>query len=183
MVLHPEFTVNAALKCWASDACAPLTVSEAEVEPVWRQLADRAAALGHILPCTAAAEAAELVLEANGQVIRPVQVAGGRHVFALPPGLDALRLVSRAASPATLRPWLDDRRRLGVKVGRLVLDGRTVAADDVSLTEGWWGVEADGRWTDGRGVLLLPASAMMLEVEVAATLPAYPLESGERLAA
>lgn len=39
MVLHPEFTVNAALKCWAGDACAPLAVSEAEVEPVragWR---------------------------------------------------------------------------------------------------------------------------------------------------
>ena len=184
MVLHPEFTVNAALKCWTSDACAPLTVSETEVEPAWRRLAERSVALGHALPRTETAAAAELVLEAkDGRVIRAAQVNGGRHVFALPAGLDAVRLVSRAASPASLRPWLEDRRRLGVKIGRLVLDGRTVAADDIALAEGWWEVEADGRWTDGRGLLLLPTSGTMLEVQVATTLPAYPVEAAERLAA
>ena len=184
MVLHPEFTVNAALKCWASHACAPLAVSEAEVEPAWRRLAERSVALGHALPRIETAAAAELVLEAkSGRVIRAAQVVGGRHIFALPAGLDAVRLVSRAASPSALRPWLDDRRRLGVKVGRLVLDGMTVAADDATLAEGWWDVEADGRWTDGSGLLLLPASGTMLEVQVATTLPAYPVEVAERLAA
>ena len=183
MVLHPEFTVNAALKCWEDDACAPLTVREAEVEPVWRRLAERALELGHALPCFETDTAAELVLEARGQVIRAVQIVGGRHVFALPAGLDAVRLVSRSASPATLRPWLDDRRRLGVKVSRLVLDGRSVAADDAMLAAGWWEVEADGRWTDGGGLLLLSGSPTMLEVQVATTLPAYPVEAAERLAA
>jgi hypothetical protein len=183
LVLHPEFTVNASLKCWEADSCAPLTVSEAEVEPVWRRLAERAVALGHALPRPETETAAELVLEARGQVIRAAQIVGGRHIFALPAGLDAVRLVSRSASPAVLRPWLDDRRRLGVKVARLVLDGRTVAADDAMLAEGWWEVEADGRWTDGGAVLLLPESPTILEVQVATTLPAYPVEVAERLAA
>jgi hypothetical protein len=175
--------VNAALKCWKDNACAPLTVNEAEVEPVWRRLAERAVALGHALPRPETETAAELVLEARGQVIRAVQVIGGRHIFALPGGLRSVRLVSRSALPSALRPWLDDRRRLGVKVSRLVLDGRTVAADDAMLAEGWWEVEADGRWTNGGGVLLLSDSPTMLEVQVATTLPAYPVESAERLAA
>jgi hypothetical protein len=183
LVLHPEFTVNAALKCWHDDACAPLTVNEAEIEPVWRRLAERAAALGHALPQPETKAAAELVLEARGQVIRAAQIVDGRHIFALPAGLDSVRLISRSASPATLRPWLADRRRLGVKVSRLVLDGRTVAADDAMLAEGWWEVEADGRWTDGGGVLLLSEAPTMLEVQVATTLPAYPVEAAERLAA
>ena len=42
LVLHPEFHVNAGLRCWDTDACAPLTVSADAVEPVWRDLADRA---------------------------------------------------------------------------------------------------------------------------------------------
>jgi hypothetical protein len=183
MVLHPEFTVNASLKCWQDDSCAPLTVNEAEVEPVWRRLAQRAVALGHALPRPETETAAEFVLEARGQLIRAVQVVSGRHIFALPAGLQSVRLVSRSASPSSLRPWLEDRRRLGVKVGRLVLDGRTVATDDAMLAEGWWEVEADGRWTDGGGVLLLSDSPTMLEVQVATTLPAYPMETTERLAA
>ena len=183
MVLHPEFTVNVALKCWTGEACAPLTVSEAEVKPVWRRLAERAVASGHVLPRAEPARTAELVVEANGTTIHPVQIMDGRYVFALPPGVDAVRLISRAASPAALRPWLDDRRTLGVKVSRVVLDGRTVAADDAALAEGWWAAEADGRWTDGAGLLRLSGPATLLEVQVAATLPAYPIEATRPLAA
>ncbi|MGH9206208.1 MAG: Hint domain-containing protein, partial [Acidimicrobiales bacterium] len=50
LVLHPEFHVNAGLKCWAEDACAPLAVSPAAVEPVWRRVAERAERLGHAPP-------------------------------------------------------------------------------------------------------------------------------------
>ena len=32
LVLHPEFHVNAGLKCWEADACAPLGVSPTAVE-------------------------------------------------------------------------------------------------------------------------------------------------------
>ena len=42
MVLHPEFSVNACLKTWQEDACAPLAVVDAVVEPVWQRLAARA---------------------------------------------------------------------------------------------------------------------------------------------
>ena len=33
LVLHPESTVNAGLKCWERDACAPLAVSQPAVGP------------------------------------------------------------------------------------------------------------------------------------------------------
>ena len=46
LVLHPEFHVNAGLRCWETDACAPLAVSAEAVEPVWRKLASRAEDFG-----------------------------------------------------------------------------------------------------------------------------------------
>ncbi len=183
MMLHPEFTVNAALKCWESDSCAPLVVDEAAVEPIWRRLADRGIGKGYSLPRIETACSADLMLEANGHRFRPVHVIDGRHIFALPRAVIAVRLISRAASPSALRPWLDDRRQLGVMVDRVVVDGQTVAMDDARLADGWWHLEAQGRWTNGDALLLLPELATLLEVRVAATLPAYPVETTTRVAA
>jgi hypothetical protein len=71
-----------------------------------------------------------------------------RVIFVLPRGAPEVRLVSRAQSPTELRPWLDDRRRLGVRAKRIVLRGaddlREVAVDHPDLTCGRWAVERDG---------------------------------------
>ncbi len=85
---------------------------------------------------------------------------------------------SRTARACDTQPWLDDRRRLGVAVGRmLVRNGAEVteiAADDPDLAEGWWGAESDGRriwrWTAGDAHIALPFGANMLEVHVVGTM-------------
>ena len=85
-----------------------------------------------------------------------------------------MRLVSRAQSPTEARPWLEDRRRLGVRVKRIVLRGasdlREVPVDHPDLTRGWWAVERDGqimsRWTDGDAVLPLPEISGNVTLEV-----------------
>ena len=99
LVLHPEFQVNAGLKRWATDACAPLTVSPAAVEPVWRRLAARAELLGHAAPDHVLTQDPALRLVAQGRTIAPLAIRGSRHVFALPPGAATVRLTSRAAVP------------------------------------------------------------------------------------
>ena len=91
-----------------------------------------------------------------------------------------MRLVSRAQSPTEARPWLEDRRRLGVRVKRIVLRSaeelREVPVDHPDLTRGWWAVERDGqimsRWTDGEAVLPLPAMSgnVMLEIHLAGSM-------------
>jgi hypothetical protein len=92
---------------------------------------------------------------------------------------------------------LEDRRRLGVRVKRIVLRGadevREVPVDHPDLANGWWAVERDGqalsRWTDGQAVLPLPAMRgdAMLEVHLAGTMT-YVVDAAseggtERLAA
>ena len=101
-------------------------------------------------------------------------------IFTLPRGAREVRLVSRAGSPTEARPWLEDRRRLGVRVARLVLRGaddlREIPVDHPDLTIGWWAVERDGqiisRWTNGEAVLPLPAMRgdAMLEIHLAGTM-------------
>jgi hypothetical protein len=82
--------------------------------------------------------------------------------------------------PTEARPWLEDRRRLGVRVKRIVLRGaddlREIPVDHPDLTRGWWGVERNGqimsRWTDGEAVLPLPAMRgnVMLEIHLAGSM-------------
>jgi hypothetical protein len=108
-----------------------------------------------------------------------------------------VRLVSHAQSPTEARPWLEDRRRLGVRVKRIVLrsaeEMREVPVDHPDITRGWWAVERDGqmmsRWTDGEAVLPLPAMSgtVMLELHLAGTMiyavNAAPEDGTERRAA
>ena len=91
----------------------------------------------------------------------------------LPRDTREVRLVSHAQSPTEARPWLDDRRRLGVRVKRIVLRGAQDARDPVDhpdLSRGWWAVERDGlmmsRWTDGEAVLPVPAMRGHVVLEI-----------------
>jgi hypothetical protein len=114
----------------------------------------------------------ELCLVADGRRIEPMEVEDGRYIFAVP-ACDRLSLVSRAGRPADLCAWLDDRRRLGVQVRRLIFrQGRTsmdIPMDHPMLAEGWWAVEHDGhapyRWTNGNAVLM-PVRFGMVEVQL-----------------
>ena len=191
MMLHPDFaTVNAGLKSWERDACAPLAVRPDQVEPLWKRLARRAQALGCPVPETSVATDPRLRLEAGGRELRPLPSRNGWQVFVLPPGSGAVRLVSRAVVPSDVRPWLEDRRRLGVAVGciraRVGAGLAEIPLDHPSLRAGWHGVEREGerlwRWTDGDARLSIPAGATMLEIQLAASAE-YPVEVSVGVAA
>jgi hypothetical protein len=110
----------------------------------------------------------------------------GLYIFALPKGATEARLVSRAAAPTDVRPWLEDRRRLGLYVERIVLRGadevREVPVDHPSLSRGWWAVERSGtalrRWTDGNAVVPLPQmdGPIMLEIRAGSAGLSYPVQ-------
>jgi hypothetical protein len=108
---------------------------------------------------------------------KPIYGDSDLVIFNLPRNASEVRLLSRAQSPAEARPWLDDRRTLGVSVKRIVLRGmddlREIPMDHPGLTEGWWDIERDGqmmrRWTNGDAVVPLPkmAGPVMLELHLA----------------
>jgi hypothetical protein len=116
----------------------------------------------------------DLCIVAGGRTLHPILVADDVYQFLLPSGATNVRLTSRAAAPTDARPWLEDRRRLGVYVERIVLrcDGevRNVPVDDPALAEGWWATEGTSltprRWTNGDSLLPLPImdGPMMLEI-------------------
>ena len=180
LVLHPDLTDEADYPTREAGSCAPFVSDEANVRPAWQRLADRAAAIGQPVPQRATATYADLRLLADRRPVKPVISDSDRVVFVLPRGTGEVRLVSRAQSPTEARPWLEDRRRLGVRVKRIVLRGadelREIPVDHPDLTQGWWAVEHDrqmmSRWTDGEAVLSLPAMSgtVMLEIHLAGTM-------------
>lgn len=147
-------------------SCAPVATDAARVEPIWRRIARAAAEPGQAVPTTADPD---LRLLHRGRMLRPILVAGARHVFVVSGGGGTARLVSRASRPSDLRPWLDDRRRLGVCVSRIVRNGEepmTLALDHPGLRVGWWddGSVEVGRWTDGNAELPVPPETNLIEV-------------------
>jgi hypothetical protein len=181
-VLHPGMMKDRAVSACA--AGVPFVVDEPTVRPIWLRLADRAAALGYRTAPVVATSDPDLRMLVNGLTVNPVQETDGRYVFIVPDRANEVRLVSRAVSPSDSAPWLDDRRALGVSVGRLVLRSaagvQDIPVDHPGLADGWWSTERSGstmrRWTNGNALLRLPAThgPVMLEVHSAGTL-SYPL--------
>ena len=180
LMLHPDLTDEADYPTREAGSCAPFAWDEASVQPVWQRLADRAAAIGWPVSQRVTTTDADLRVLADRRPVKPVSSDSDRVIFVLPRNAREVRLVSRAQSPTEARPWLEDRRRLGVRMKRIVLRGadelREVPVDHPDLTRGWWAVERDGpvmsRWTDGEAVLPLPAMSgnVMLEIHLAGTM-------------
>ncbi len=168
------------------DSCAPFVWDEPSVQPVWQRLAERAATLGQPVRTPATTLDPSLCVIANGRTIRPLYVEHERLIFVLPTDATEVRMVSRAALPTEAKPWLEDRRRLGVYVKRIVQRRESevweVPLDHPTLLQGWWAVEHAGsalrRWTNGEAVISLPASdgPTLLEVHLAYASLAYPIE-------
>jgi hypothetical protein len=180
LTLHPDLTDESDYPTREAGSCAPLVWDEAGVRPVWQRLADRAVALGKPMPQHATTTDTGLHLVAKGKTVRPMYCDSDLAIFALPRHASEVRLVSRAQSPTDARPWLEDRRRLGVRVARIVLRGaddlREIPVDHPSLAKGWWAIERDGvamlRWTDGDAVVPLPVMEgdVLLELHLGGTM-------------
>ena len=145
LTLHPELTDESHYPTRGAASCAPFVWDEGNVKPVWQRLADRAAILGQpaVKPKTTLDPG--LRLAAKGRTIRPLYGENGLFIFALPKGATEVHIVSRANSPTDVKPWLEDRRQLGVYVERIRLRGSSqvedIPLDHPALSEGWWGVE------------------------------------------
>jgi hypothetical protein len=83
-----------------------------------------------------------------------------------------------------MRPWVEDRRSLGIMVvQRLTLcrgdDVTPIALDDPSLDHGWWAFEQDvrryARWTNGNAVLPGLVGEPAIPQVTFSRLPAYLL--------
>ena len=148
LVLHPDLTDETDYPTREAGSCAPFVWDEGSVRPVWQRLAERAAALGQPAPQPDTTTDPELRIVAKGRTVRPLYGENGLYIFALPKGATEVRLVSRAGAPTDARPWLEDRRCLGVYVERILLRGasemREVPLDHPALSQGWWAVERDG---------------------------------------
>jgi hypothetical protein len=151
-----------------------LTTAAAEVFPVWRHLARRAGLAGDGAAAPAGADIPPgLALVAGSRRLRPVWVAGSEAAFALPRHARQARLVCPAERPSRHAPWLDDRRRLGIAVSDLWVDGARLALDDPRLEAGWWPMEHAARafrWTNGDASLRLPDDAAVLALRLHAAM-------------
>ena len=155
-------------------SCAPFVWDEANVKPVWDGLVARAASRGRPVLTRRSTTNPDLHLVVHSGKLRPVTAVNNSYRFILPTGLEAVRLVSRAALPTDTRPWLEDRRRLGVLVSSITLHsacGRArqeIPMDHPGLTQGWWQVERDGikllRWTNGDATVPLFGADMEMRI-------------------
>lgn len=98
----------------------------------------------------------------TGALLRRVRTKGNMVSFVLPASVKSVRIVSRHGRPAdTIGPFVDDRRTLGVLVGKVMVhDARNMQEITDHLTtqtlHGWHGVEAAPmRWTNGNASLPL----------------------------
>jgi hypothetical protein len=177
LVLHPDLTDETGYPTREAGSCAPFVSDEGSVRPAWQRLADWAAAIGRPVTQRTTTTDADLRLFGKYRTVKPIYGDGNLVIFNLPRGANEVWLRSRAQSPTEARPWLEDRRTLGVRVKRIVLRGvndlREIPMDHPGLTEGWWAIERDGqmmsRWTNGDAVVPLPkmAGPVMLELHLA----------------
>ncbi|GBQ89947.1 Hint domain-containing protein [Asaia krungthepensis] len=112
-------------------------------------------------------------------ILLPRRILPDRVVFSLPPDTQILKLQSNASRPCDIiGPFVDDRRYLGVLVGKITLFEADKSCDvhthvkDYQST-GWHELEGpDMRWTDGNATLVLTtrrsASFAMLSIEILA---------------
>lgn len=154
------------------------------VEPIWRGLTRREAALGIAVEDPVVTTEATPRLLVKGRTLRPLMVHGDVMTFVVPTGAPSIRLVSRASAPNALRPWEEDSRSLGLSVRRIRVSEtgmvHDVPLDHPGLTVGWWaleGCETDAwRWSIGDSVLPVgTGSARIIEI-TAGCLDAYLLE-------
>ncbi len=173
---------------YAAHGVMPLSLREDTVKPVWEAIAARAEALA---PQAASTSDPALHLLVNGRAVQPAKVEGARYLFPVSGSAASIVIASRHTSPWASKPWIDDRRELGVAVASVTVLSDTGLAE-VALTgeaavAGWYAPERDEagqtwRWTNGAGVLALPSGtgARWVEVTLQGTLD-YPAADNDVL--
>ncbi len=191
VALYPDFGVTQRLVAREKGGCAPLATALEEVRPLWQRLATRAESLGYSprVPPPLTTRTCMSMLVAGMSARSRWSATATYSCF--PAGTRTIQLVSRAWVPSDLTPYVDDRRRLGIYVNRLVFragdDYVDLPMDHPALSDGWHAIERAGRamhrWTDGRASLPVPldpgTGPVTLQVCVSGK-GIYQSRSGER---
>lgn len=162
------------------DFCAKrVTPESAEAIAIHAQLAARARLLGYQMTTEP-----DPHLIVDGKIVRAQSVDGAEYRFTIPAGSREVWLASRTAVPAEVEATLQDRRRLGAPIERLVLSDAALRSDIghaySGLSDGFHDDEGGHRWTSGLarlpGELLRPFTRdITLEVHLAQASLRYPL--------
>ncbi|RUT24315.1 hypothetical protein C0V97_17260 [Asaia sp. W19] len=144
----------------------PLIVARDRIEPLWASLATRSARLGHAVSVTGGEMGRTDIrlVTAEGKALTRVDHAvAGQAAFVLPPYTRAVIIRATARRPdQVIGPFMDDRRRLGVRVGTAYVQdegGCDVITHHLTTRAlgGWHEIEdGDTRWTSDSAVLPLP---------------------------
>jgi Hint domain len=167
--LQRALNAIAVARFYRAHAAAPWVESGKAVTRIRRALLARAQALGYRRTSDP-----DLVLMADGRLIRPSMIDAQTVHFEVPAHAKRLRLLSRSAVPAEVMACAADRRRLGVAISSVVIedDGlrRAIVVADPSLRAGFHPTERrflrrSWRWTDGAAELPLEPEGRPLIVE------------------
>ncbi|CAK7193077.1 hypothetical protein COMNV_01290 [Commensalibacter sp. Nvir] len=151
---------------WEHDAAAPLDTTKEFVEPIFFSILARTQNLLEnkktYTPYEITQENDFHLITDTGTVLYPTSVKNQLYAFALPAHTTSVRLVSRASRPFdTIGPFVDDRRCLGLLIGKILLQQPNKTVEISNHLEnknlpGWHAIEGNThRWTDGNALLSL----------------------------
>ncbi|MHB1303175.1 MAG: Hint domain-containing protein [Acidiphilium sp.] len=137
---------------WAQDrACAPLADEGDALVAVRERLHRRLESKG------IRRGAGTFTVTADGRGLEATDVKSCQKLFRLPVGSKRLRINSSACAPAEIDPFSSDRRRLGIAITDIAVDGSAIGSKDDRFCNGFYEAERRGRrwfrWTDGRAEL------------------------------
>lgn len=172
-------------KNWHKDAAAPLGVQRDFVEPIFQKIKERAKDLGienRAAPKNLIKDPDLKLITNSGATIYPFKKSKNIYSFMLPAGVESVRVVSRSSRPCdTIGPFVDDRRQMGVAVGKIHFGSIRVSQQvqehlAPSKPEGWHDMGwQDCAWTDGNAFLplhnIVTSKMGILSLEVRATGP------------
>lgn len=154
-------------KTWEKDAAVPLKTDRTTVEPYFINFLEKAQKL-ELKDRNQSFERTQnpslRLLTNQGEIIYPCHKGSKTHfIFLIPSYVKDIRILSRTSRPCdVIGPFVDDRRDLGVLVGRIVLFDRhkKIHFIDQHLQQsdlsGWHSQEnSKVRWTKGNGFISL----------------------------
>jgi hypothetical protein len=161
IILHPDLMQIRR----EAESIAPLVTGGEELAAIRSRLHARKLMLGLTV-----AEAAAFALKLGDRLLPPTETAPNRVTFTLPPGTTEAIFCTPVFIPAEIDPASNDRRRLGVALTDVLLDGKLTPLDRVFL-------QADlhrrapretATWTRGAARLRLPPGTQTLTLNLSA---------------
>jgi hypothetical protein len=161
LILHPDLMQIRR----EAESAAPLVTGGEERAAIRARLHARKLMLGLSL-----ADAGVFALRLGTEMLLPFENLPGRVSFALPPGTTEAVFCSAVFIPAEIDPFSDDRRRLGVAITDILLDGKLVPLDQVIRPQDIHrrAPRESATWTSGATPLKITSGTGIISLNLAA---------------